>query len=330
MSEVAEWRIQQLEEIDQNRESVALSLHEMHMIDNELRSSWGIEFFETDRDLEGRLEDLDDVDARERGLIALGLAERRLASPRKTGTKTDEADLYKVMAVPPLLGLVTSKRRHYILDTIALTIGLARTLNIAEPLLDIGTHAGFLPIVVRNHLSNSCVGIDPISEAIAHGKTQLPEHSDVELLIDSLPWKTDRKFGLIVALDVLPEKSVGERANFFREMGGLLTDGGVAVVVSGALSDLDPILTRRQLLAAGLGFGYADIVGGYGGAPTQFSVEGCVVLVKGSSRPYPRKITSQMERDWEIFQSYANDPATAKREKTQSFMRARRSGLNWV
>jgi hypothetical protein len=82
---------------------------------------------------------------------------------------------------------------------------------------------------------------------------------------------------------------------------------------------------RRQLSSRKLGFVFADVVGGFGGMPNAFEAEGCLVLIKAGKLPLPSKLKAAMESDWISFGSYANNPVTKQREKTQSFKRAVRS-----
>ena len=109
-----------------------------------------------------------------------------------------------------------------------------------------------------------------------------------------------------------------------KAISGLLHPGGVAVVMSMGWVDANPDQLRRQLRVAGLGFGYADVAGGFGDIPAIFEAEGIVVLLKGGGSAYPRKIKPLMESEWRLFRDYANAPGRLPREKTQAFERGLR------
>src|SRR5262249_8790900 len=49
-----------------------------------------------------------------------------------------------------------------------------------------------------------------------------------------------------------------------------------------------------------------------------------LALVKSSDRQLPRDFLARAAHDWPDFAQYANNPSTAKREKTQAFHRARK------
>ena len=222
-----------------------------------------------------------------------------------------------------VFGVVTSKRRHIIIDAVAMTISIARRLNITGPILDIGCHAGFLPDVASQFVDAEFMGIDPVVEAIQFGSRRLLSSGRVELVCASVPWQTERQFPMIVTVDACPS-SRSDRGPFLAGVGKLLSRGGIALVISRYLLDPDPTPLRRQLKRADLGYAFADIVGGYGGAPTEFFVEGVLCLIKESPRQLPSKLQSHMQSDWSSFRNYANDPLTPDREKTQSFERAQR------
>src|SRR6185437_6259948 len=104
----------------------------------------------------------------------------------------------------------------------------------------------------------------------------------------------------------------------------LLRPGGVAFIVSRTFIEAPVALLRRQLRNANLGFAFADVVGGYGGAPTRFEAEGSLCLVKDKRQDLPARLSELMESDWPLFRRYANDPATSLHEKTQAYERAKR------
>ena len=138
-----------------------------------------------------------------------------------------------------------------------------------------------------------------------------------------MPWNVGLRFDFAIAIDSMPDGG-GARATFLRSLGDILAPGGVAVVSSTSWVNADIDVTRRQMRRAGLGFGYADVIGGYGEIPVQFSTVGVVVLLKGGGRTLPRNLRQLMENEWPQFRDYANTSSTPQSEKTQAFERSLR------
>ncbi len=113
-----------------SKASLAISLAEVRAADLALVQRWGVDFFHADRPLERMLDSIVDKALR--------------ASVRKAFTKAGhsvmqggtEQAVYEVMCDPAVLGLVTSSRRHYLLDSVSLAAALVRHFKIAGPLLD--------------------------------------------------------------------------------------------------------------------------------------------------------------------------------------------------
>jgi SAM-dependent methyltransferase len=229
--------------------------------------------------------------------------------------------MYDAMSNLDLCGVVTSTRRHFLIDAISLSCGLYRALGLSGPTLDVGCHVGALPDMVSLTLGVQTVGIEPVATAISAGASVLADRGDVRLVEAALPWATDLKFDLVTAIDSLPA-GTGDRGSFLKGLSALLNQGGIAVVTSAHWIGADVATLRRQLNFAGLGFGFADVVGGFGGMPTEFSAEGVACLIKGGKRPFPRNFKAEAESEWDWFRDYANAKDTTAREKTQAFMRA--------
>jgi SAM-dependent methyltransferase len=235
-----------------------------------------------------------------------------------------EAQLYDALADPIILGPVTSQRRHLILDGICMAIGLARAISINSKIVDIGCHAGFVSTTLSECLGCSVVGIDPSDAAITLARSRSADMPRVEFYRAAMPWNVDSRFDFAIAIDSMPDGS-GARAIFLRSLGDILVPGGVAIVSSMSWVNADIDVTRRQMRMAGLGFGYADVIGGYGEIPVQFEAEGVVVLLKGGRRRLPRNLRQLMENEWAQFRDYANKPSTLQSEKTQAFERSLRN-----
>ena len=102
----------------------------------------------------------------------------------------------------------------------------------------------------------------------------------------------------------------------------MMDSGSVLLLISSDLVDANIEILRRQLGACNFGYCFADIIGGYGSYPTEYTGKGCLILIKGASEKIPRNLKKAMESDWDSFRNYANYFGTEKSKKTQSFKRA--------
>jgi SAM-dependent methyltransferase len=188
--------------------------------------------------------------------------------------------------------------------------------------LDIGCHAGITTSLLAEFLHRPVVGIDPSQVAITTGQAHAARRELVELINAKIPWNTQRRFELVVSLDAMPQlpAAVGP---YLRNVGHLLRPGGVALIASSYWASAKVVLTRRQLHASRLGFGYTDILGGFGGVPPEFGSTAYLVLVKGAEGQLPSDFLSLATADWSAFAKFANNPMVPDREKTQAFYRAR-------
>lgn len=316
MSELVASRQQALLELGALKRSIALPPEVLRRMDRTLVERWNIDFVSTQAPLLEYLEQLPMGQAK-----TLGLKAFHADVATRTGT-SGEQHMYEAMAADPeLCGIVTSSRRHYLLDAVALACALYGKLGLSGPVLDVGCHVGVASELMAEALSVPVIGLEPVAVAVEAARHLLRARTDVSFVRGAVPWATDARFQMVTAIDCMPGR-VGDRAVFLRGLSQLLEPGGLAVVVSATWIDADVTVLRRQLETAGLGFGLADVVGGYGGMPTVFGTEGCVCLVKGGKQPFPRKAAVAMESEWDWFKDYANSPATLPREKTQAFMRS--------
>ncbi len=301
-----------------NKRDIAITADEVSRIDQLLVERWKVDFVQTPLGLAEYLDAMPESAARTQGLKVFARA--RVANSSVLG----EQLMYDAMSDLNLCGLVTSTRRHFLIDAIGLSCGLYRALGLTGPTLDVGCHVGILPDLVALTLGIQAVGIEPVASAVNSGASVLANRSDVRLMTAAVPWSTDLTFDLVTAVDCLPA-GAGDRALFLKGLGALLREGGVALVCSAHWIGADVSTLRRQLSLAGLGFGFADVVGGLGGMPTKFSAEGVACLIKGGTRPFPRNFRLEAESEWNCFRDYANAKGTPAREKTQAFMRANRA-----
>ncbi len=304
--------------LSKNKRGIGVTPEEIRRVDQILVERWGVDFVKTRYGLEDYLREMPDCTARTQGLAAFARAHEANSS------WLGERLMYDAMSNLDLCGIVTSTRRHFLIDAIGLSCGLYRALGLSGPTLDVGCHVGVLPDLTALTLGVQAVGIEPVAAAVSAGASVLADRGDVRLLQAGLPWTTDLRFELVTAIDSLPA-GVVDRALFLKGLGALLSEGGIAVVTSAYWIGADIATLRRQLNLAGLGFGFADVVGGLGGMPTEFGAEGVACLIKGGKRPFPRNFKAETESEWDWFKEYANATDTPAREKTQAFMRAGRA-----
>jgi SAM-dependent methyltransferase len=315
MNEVVSTREAMLATLSGNKRRISVLAEEVHRIDATLRERWGIDFLRTELSLEDYLRQLPDSGARTQGLKVFERA--RAANSSSLGERL----MYEAMADLELCGIVTSTRRAFLIDSVSLSCGLYRTLGLTGAVLDVGCHVGVVPDLMAITLGTPVVGIEPVAAAVSAGTSVLRDREDVKLIHARIPWETESKFDLLTSVDCMPADA-GDRALFLKGVGAVLREGGIAVVTSAHWIDSTGSVLRRQLEFAGLGFGFADVVGGFGDMPTRFSTEGTAVLIKGGRRPFPRNFKTEAENEWDWFRDYANETDTPWREKTQAFMRA--------
>jgi hypothetical protein len=106
-------------------------------------------------------------------------------------------------------------------------------------------------------------------------------------------------------------------------LAGALKPNGVMMIVD----DFDQFAGnefQRGVSAAGLGFGFADVLGGWLGEGRGFEAKAVLILIKGTEQSVPHDLRRQTEEGWDnYFKDYANDPRTAQDEKTQAFCRGK-------
>lgn len=311
----------QLVELAENKNKISLTAQEVRDVDQFLVDKWEVDCIETHLSLEQTLDELDEPELRNKAQKAYAEAVRSL---KKVG---GDAPLYDAMADPKLCGLITSKRRHLILDSIAFVAAIARALDIKGAVLDVGCHVGIIPDALQSLISNPIVGLEPIASAVKVAEHRVSNSAQLQFFKGEIPWRTDQRFEMISAIDCMPPNP-GDRGAFLRGLSDLLDDGGVAVVVSAYWVDAELDTLRRQLAMRKFGFGLADVVGGWGGMPSCIEAEGVVILIKGGKVKFPSKIRSEIERNWRSFAEYANSGQATSREMTQAFHRAQASSVS--
>jgi len=185
-----------------------LERRDLVQLDTELREAWGIEV--------GSLECPDWWERLERecpsGLVNRFVQVHRayVAAEVDGGpeNRMAESAFFDLVADERLLGRVHSHRRPVIVDTAAFVDELVMDRGITGPVLDAGCHAGYLSAWWARHAELEMVGSDLSLAALELGRRRCAALGrNVELVeADLLPGGERRDFGLIVAVDVLPEE----------------------------------------------------------------------------------------------------------------------------
>jgi SAM-dependent methyltransferase len=308
-----------LAEIGKDQSLIALSPEDVREIDRQLSSNWGFKYYPRRADLFNVLDQPEDQGAVERFWDAHNEAAAKLTHPPGTADNFDE-EIYDTIAPFELLGPITSQRRPFILDAIAMSIGLSRCLGVTEGILDVGCHTGLVTNLLSERLRPSAVGIDPREPTIEFAKRFKRPLSAGEFVHTKLPWKTSHRFEMIIAIDSMPSSEYGT-GRFWASVSELLEPNGLAIVVR--LDWLEAAKTTlKQLRRAALGFGYADVVRGFGGIPPHFETTRALVFLKGGHFELPPSV---LAREWNLhFSDCANACKTPMLEKSQAFERALR------
>jgi SAM-dependent methyltransferase len=236
----------------------------------------------------------------------------------KTIPQDIETRFYDVIADPRISGFIHSQKRTYILDTAALLMHLVSKLEIAGPILDIGCHVGYHSILLNREFDHEVHGIDLSKSAISIAKQRAAQGARIHF--DNMPLESEslrERFDFVYAAN-----SIKLDAKSLRVISRTLKPNGVAVIVRGKNEDFG--MHRTGLLACGLGFGFADVIGGWLGDARGFEAEFVLVLIKGIDSVIPDDIDQEAESGWNNhFKEYANTPGIPSEEKTQAYFRGR-------
>jgi 2-polyprenyl-3-methyl-5-hydroxy-6-metoxy-1,4-benzoquinol methylase len=256
-------------------------------------------------------------------------AHARAANRAGPSGDVDERELFRLLAHPGLFAFAAAARRHYILDGVALAIGVLRRFGLGGPVLDAGCHIGVSTNVLGKLTTNRIVGLDPVGPAIDSAKKLSSDLENVEFVRAMLPWTCETQFDMVICQDVLHHVPASSHARLIASLGELVRDGGFVILSADDLADRDWL--DRNVVAfqkARLGYSNCDVLGGFGGNPPTFQAATAVLLRKGDETRIPAELASISAREWDgYFKHYANAPETPMREKTQAFERASRANL---
>jgi SAM-dependent methyltransferase len=225
---------------------------------------------------------------------------------------------YDLIADERISGFVHSQKRAYILDAAALLVYLVTGLEVAGLVLDVGCHVGYHAILLGSETGREVQGIDLSAPAIEAARRKTP--AGINVRFDTTPLDAEpfrERFEFVYAFD-----SVDPTPRNLASLSRVLKPNGVLMLADDFGSFADDRF-REGVAAAGLGYGLADVTGGWIGEGRGFESTAVLVLIKGTARPLPQVLRRQVEEGWELFKDYANDPATPWDEKTQAYFRGK-------
>ncbi len=224
---------------------------------------------------------------------------------------------YDVLADKRIAGHVHSQKRTEILDAGCFLLYLVRLLQITGPILDVGCHTGHHAIMLARETGSAIRGIDLSTKAIAAAQTESRGATNVTFSTDPLATPDfSGMFELVYAV-----RSIDLNQESAALVAAALKPGGIAVFFPHA----PPFFEKREsaeIFKAGLGWLFADVVGGFIGPERGFEAGSAIVLIKGGDKQPPKDGVSEATSGWAAFSKYANDPTTPAAEKTQAYFRA--------
>ena len=251
----------------------------------------------------------------------------RIARRVEKGGSLDESLIMKKLADFGLNGAIGSMfRRHFYIDAICFISSVLDSENIEGKVIDIGCHNGVIPLILSYLHSNKFIGCDPCYPAISSAKRHKLFQDSVEFLDCELPQINLPPGDLIYCLDVLHHMPDTQIGNSFRRLCHLVDDNGFLILTTSLFHEDEWVDAFNKILEEErVGFVACDVIGGYGKCPPEFEASIICIFKKNNVNPIPRNLSELADQDWNnYFKAYANNPAVATREKTQSFERALR------
>ena len=228
-----------------------------------------------------------------------------------------ETAFYDTLAHPHIFRHVHSQKRTEILDAGCLLVHLARTLEIRGPILDVGCHTGHHAHLLAQDLQVPVAGIDLSVNAIEVARAKTAGTPGLTFSCTPLgdPSFTNA-FEMIYAVRSidLDEETVGLVAT-------ALQPGGVAVILTSDAPEYSAE-ERAVIRDVGMGWGLADVVGGWVGEERDYEAGSVVVLIKGGTLSLPEDVVEQATSAWnDHFKDYAKNPQTPSAQQTQAYCR---------
>jgi hypothetical protein len=295
---------------------LGLPADDVSRIDGYLRSQWGISPPVPPRNWNNALAQIAGPDLYQRFRYLhdkkASYLQRQKAIPAEISQR-----FYDLIADERISGFIHSQKRSYILDTAVLLISLISHLKITNRILDIGCHIGYHPILLALETGCGLHGMDRSKVAIEVAKRKSPTDLEIFFTAGSFPGDSpSASFELIFAID-----SVLPTAENLTTLASLLQSDGVLLLV-GDYYEFDNLAFRQAMCRANLGFGLADIVGGWIGEERGYESASVLLLIKGSANQLPEDFENQLTSGWNFFKHYANAKGTESDRRTQAYCRA--------
>ena len=234
-----------------------------------------------------------------------------------------EQKFYDLIADEKIAGLIHSKKRTFILDAAALIISLIKNLNVSGPILDIGCSIGYHCGVVGKFAGLEIIGMDSSKKTITEAKRRNKNTAGTTFKATTIENEEfAEKFDLVYAIDSIEIN----KANLHL-ISRTLKPNGIALLINDLELFTSPEF-KKALAIENLGFGFADVTGGWIGEETGFETKTALVLIKDGTHPLPSDLQQQAESGWDNhFKDYANDKTTRTDQKTQAYCRAKLAKL---
>ena len=232
---------------------------------------------------------------------------------------TLEKKFYDLISDEKLAGLIHSKKRTFILDAAALIISLIKSLKIIGPILDVGCSIGYHCGLISKFTGLEVLGIDISKKSINEAKRRTPKDTSKLKFKATTIEKGDfaKEFDFIYSID-----SIEIDKKNIHLISRALKPNGIALLIddSPMFNNVD---LKKVLIKEKLGFGFADITGGWTGEENGWQSKIALILIKGGAKPLPSNFQRQAEFAWDnYFKEFANNKNTREDKKTQAYCKA--------
>ncbi len=245
---------------------------------------------------------------------------RNKAHQQSRGVAECNAAFYDGICSDPLLGIVHSAKRPYILDSLAALHWVCGNLEIEGSVLDVGCHGGYHTSWIGQRSGITAMGVDASEQAISYANRRHHAAGTTYICGDVRNWRPAETFEVVF----MDDGPFGLDRDVDRSLKMLIDEnlrlGGVVVSIGDeAATSVTEI--KDTATAYGLSLGLSDVVGGWFG--DRYEGSPVLVFVKDGRGDVPGEMLTEFDSVWnQSFPAYANSPSTSPREKTQAFHRA--------
>jgi protein-L-isoaspartate O-methyltransferase len=237
-----------------------------------------------------------------------------------------EHEFYELISEEKLLGQVHSIKRTVILDEACAALAIARCLPGGSRILEVGSHAGYIGMLLARVTGCSVVSEDFSPKAIdlaqRHGNGLPSFEARVR---DYTTWREGGEmFDMVIACDAATRSGNSKLFDYCMKQARA---GGILFLVGAFCGSVtDRVAVRKSLSATGFKLLDADVVGGLNssGPAGAFDAVPLLLMQNGCPGPdtLPANFCDQTSRHWPGFRDYANDPNVEASKKTQAWYNA--------